>query len=309
MQTILANYISLLKGHGLATNNLYLIRISFGPNTLLANLANYDIKTKISEEQKDNNLTGQNQGILSGLVNTSQINQKIRNIQNIFSDNSKAIGGLYSGVVSNNHQLVEMLCTETQIPFYKQKLGKTFINHMDHKFSTGLDTDAIKMTFYVDRKNAVLDMFTLWNEQIYVSEGKHGVMNYKNDYAASKIEIVMVNKNSYGSLDDVFVCTLSGAYPSYIEPITLNNNNTEIIQLSVTFEYDKIFHETVAQPIGDKYSLSKPLTGFNILDMKNTIEQGINDVKDMGKIIQNTVKSTRHTVEDMKNTAKRILKF
>jgi len=80
--------------------------------------------------------------------------------------------------------------------------------------------------------------------------------------------------------------------------------------LNVQFEYDKIDNSTIDYQ-GEENKLGQGLfsTGINIIDMKNRVEQTINNVRDMGKMAQNTVKSARHTVDDMRNTAKRIFRF
>ncbi len=80
--------------------------------------------------------------------------------------------------------------------------------------------------------------------------------------------------------------------------------------MNVQFEYDKIDNSTIDYQ-GEENKLGQGLfsTGINIIDMKNRVEQTINNVRDMGKMAQNTVKSARHTVDDMRNTAKRIFRF
>ena len=304
---ILSTYISYLKRNGLATNNLYRIEIG-PPPKMLSELANSSIPyIDEGKEQRDQSVSTQGTGLLTGIFDIDQYRRKVQKITSLFS-----FGGFGSKVSSihlgnmNKKEMVSLLCTSAQIPFYKQKTGKTFINHMYHKFAVGVDTDPIKLTFYVDRDGAVLEFFKLWNESIY----NGGVMSYKDQYAANSFMIRMMNKNTQGQMNDFFYGELIGAYPVYIEPINLTNGNTELIQLNVTFEYDKINHFNVELGGFEADAwINNPLTGISILDMKNKVEQGINNVKDLIRTPVNTIKSAKHTVEDMKNTAKRVLRF
>lgn len=310
-----SEYITYLKRVGIATNNLYVVRF---------NLKDYSRSFfRLQNLQKDNSKSISTSGVLSGVVNLKQIQQKAKSIlsnsksiyediTNIFSGRSSSDPDKAQEIITDfsNVEGVEILCTSTQIPFYKQKMGTTFINHMNRKFVVGADTDPIKMTFYVDRSNNVMKFFTTWHDKIYKKATYTGAMNYKDDYGAT-IDIFMINKNTTDTgTDSTFKCTLIGAYPAFIEPINLNNNNTELVELNVTFEYDMLGHTPISYQ-GESLKLGSSLfnTGLNIIDMKNKVEQTINNVKDIGRIAQNTVKSTRHTIDDMKNTAKRIFRF
>lgn len=317
--TSISQYISYLKRVGIATNNLYVVRFN------LQDYVRNDLP--FTNTQQDNPQSSGTfnsiSNVLSGTVNLRQIQQKAKSIFNNTKSIYEDITNIFSGRSASdpdkaqeiptdfsNIEGVEILCTSAQIPFYKQKMGTSFINHMNRKFVVGTDTDHVKMTFYVDRSNNVMKFFTTWHNKIYKKTGYSGVMNYKNDYACI-IEIYMINKNTSGLGVDV-QCggVLMGAYPAFIEPINLNNNNTELVELNVTFEYDMVGH--IVYPYqGEELKLGSGLfnTGLNIIDMKNKVEQTINSARDMGRITQNTIKNTRHTVVDMKNTAKRIFRF
>lgn len=326
---------SILKTHGLAVNNLYTIQISLPQGTLKTMLESEGSTSIGIEEQKDISKTGSSSqsifdsGVNGGIIGydkgkggivgaisgvgsgvTKAISPQISSIKNLFG-----LGGLAgSDFGVNKIEQVELLCTSTQIPFYKHKLSKTFVNHYEHKFASGIDTDPVKMTFYVDRDNAVLDMFYKWHELIhttnhFITGSKDGWMKYKNEYAAD-LTINMVNRNKAGNLDDVFFSgKLIGAYPAYIEPIVLSNGNTEIIQLNVQFEYDRVTHVSYSLPLSGGIDINNIKTGFSILDMKNKVEQGINSVTDMARTAANVVKSGRTTVDEMRKTAKRVLRF
>lgn len=314
----ISEYITFLKKVGISTNNLYVVRFNL-PNQR----TNTIFKGKNTQvDNAQNNKFGIS-SMLSGVVNVKAYASKAQSIysnvtgifndvQNIFrkGENTGPAGPPQKPISFQDIESVEILCTSAQIPYYKQKMDKTYVNHHDIKFATGFDTDAIKMTFYVDRSNHVLKFFNLWNDRIYNSDTRHGVMNYKQNYACD-IEIFLVNKNQKeGGFDETFRCKLIGAYPAYIEPLNLNNNNTELLELNVQFEYDKIDNSTIDYQ-GEEIKIGESLfkTGINVIDMKNRVEQTINNVRDMGKMAQNTAKSARHTVDDMKNTAKRIFRF
>lgn len=348
MSTI-SKYLSILKTHGLAVNNLYTIQISLPQGTLKVMLESEGSTAFSIEEQKDASKTGYNSqailgsgvsGIISGGISgykkeengglvgaasgaasgfggiTKAFSPQINSIRNLFGfgGDDPTEQGNSSGFNVNKIEQVELLCTSTQIPFYKHKLSKTFVNHYEHKFASGIDTDPVKMTFYVDRDNAVLGMFYKWHELIHttyhpVTGSKDGVMKYKNEYAAD-VTINMVNRNKSGGLEDVFFSgVLKGAYPAYIQPIMLSNGNTEIIQLTVDFEYDRVLHASFGLPTEGIIDIEKLKTGFSVLDFKNKVEQGINNVTDMARTASNIVKSGRTTVDEMKKTAKRVLRF
>ncbi|MDX9695050.1 MAG: hypothetical protein RBT49_04595 [Bacteroidales bacterium] len=305
----ISEYITFLKKVGISTNNLYIVRF---------NLANQRTNTIFQGKNTQTDNSQSNEfgisSILSGVVDVKAYVNKAKgiysNVTGIFNDIFDNGGTEQESISFQDIESVEILCTSAQIPYYKQKMQKTYVNHHDTKFATGFDTDAVKMTFYVDRSNHVLNFFNMWNNRIYNVDGRHGVMNYKQNYSCA-IEIFLVNKNQKeGGFDETFRCKLVGAYPAYIEPLNLNNNNTELLELNVQFEYDKIDNSTLNYQ-GEENKLGKGLfsTGINIIDMKNRVEQTINNVRDMGKMAQNTVKSARHTVDDMRNTAKRIFRF
>jgi len=321
-----AKYISILKRHGLAVNNLYDIEIALPSGTLRTMLeaeknyniiAQQDVTRQIETSSISNDallgfssggLLGAGQGVLNGI--SKKMTPQINSIKNLFGFGGDETG--LSGMGESKMktiEIIEMLCTSTQIPFYKHKTEKTFVNHMEKKFASGVDTDPVKMTFYVDRSNAVLSFFEQWHELIHTTDNRTGVMKYKNEYGAN-ITIKIINKSPNGRFLDVFAGVIIGAYPAYIEPINLNNGNTEILQLNVTFEFDKVvFLSSKHNPQITDISAKDFITGFNIIDMKNKVEQGINSVREVAKTIQSSSRSVSVTVEDMKNTAKRAFKF
>ena len=329
-----SKYISILKRNGLAVNNLYSIGIALPEGTLRTMLEadrDFDIIKQEDYSRQINNGTitsdvlsggssgyksggilggigGAAKGVYSGV--SKQFTPQINSIKSLLGISSSSKGSTDSDKSAfDKIEITEMLCTSTQIPFYKHKVGTTFVNSMQKKFATGVDTDSLKMTFYVDRDNAVLSLFEQWHQLIHSVSMQAGIMKYKSEYGAN-ININMLNKNLTGNYINVFSAVLVGAYPAFIEPIILNNNNTELIQLNVVFEFDKVFHVVYSPPeVGFDLSAKEFVTGFSILDMKNRVEQGINNVKDIAKTAQNVVKSGRVTVEDMKNTAKRAFKF
>lgn len=316
-------YISFLRKNGLAVNNLFAIKITPPANL---NLMMKRIGEPVGYEDNEKT-TIDNFNRFEGIGNLKKYSTKAKNLV----ESTVGISGLLVGNNSNNlrtqglnnasmwgnrantgtdAQIIQMLCTSAQLPFYKGKMGDAFYNHYKHKFITGQDTDAIPLTFYIDRKDLlVLNFFTNWYKKIYESvQGQVGWMNYKEEYG-TEIEIVLLNKSLTGDYHEFFSAKLIGAFPSAIDPINLTCGATELIQLKVNIEFDKIVHQTFLdpKPQDDLNLTGTELRKLSLLDQKNFANQALSVTKDIASNLLYDAQSAIANVHEVKNTAKSVL--
>jgi hypothetical protein len=335
-------YVSFLRQRGLATNNLYGVSIQT-PIRMKYKIKENEVKYIEGDDNSNSSINGQ--GMLEGILNTTKYTTKgvglaksaisiftgqptTGNFGNIktqgFKKIQKGLSSFFGGMKTDSGEMLEMLCTSTQLPFSNLKMGDTFYNHYKHKFITGVDTDPIQMSFYVDRQSMyVLDFFDKWIKYISSSEGQVGWMEYKKNYAV-EINIALLNKDTgdfgtdSGLLGDgngrmwtMFNAKLVDAYPVKIEPITLSSGATELIQVKVTFDYDKL----VMTRTPDKRKLSGELnlTGaklkdMGIIDRKNMATQAISQAKDIASNVIYDAKTVIANIHETKNSVTSVIK-
>jgi len=317
-------YISFLRKNGLAVNNLFAIKIN--PPSIIKSAMERTGEATGFDFNGEESITSGNR--LEGIINTKKYTTKGLSL----ADSALGSFGLLRGNNGNNtlnnrlndlnkvlapnigtdQQIIEMLCTSAQLPFYKAKMGDAFYNHYKHKFVTGQDTDAIPLTFYIDRKDLlVLNFFMNWHKMIYESVGGQvGWMNYKKNYEA-EIEIVLLNKTQNGEFDEFFSAKLIGAFPSAIDPINLTCGATELIQLKVNIEFDRIEHDPKPnRKIEDQNDLN--LTGaelrkLSLIDQRNFANQAMSVAKDIASNVIYDAKSVIANVHEAKNSVKSMI--
>lgn len=264
----ISQYISLLKNHGLAVNNLYQVEI-FLPDSILYPLEFFKVtkqkQNDVSVELNDDSLftTVANAAGLGGVVDSvnatmGKVNDVMSATNNIFNEGGSQPEIQVKEDQYTAHRKLSMLCVGAELPFLKQKTKTAFYNNYTHKFVTGVDTDPVNLTFYVDRENTVVDFFTKWqllinnyfqfwgNEEGFSPEETnryYGTFAYKKDYEAIELRISLINRSVEG-LHEFYTANLIGAFPANIQSLKLNTGgNTELLQLTVTMEYDKVIHE------------------------------------------------------------------
>ncbi len=308
--TTISQYLSLIRKRGLAVNNLYMIQIGV-PNALYTNW-NISLGGEYNIQSDANKNDNTQKGLLEGLINTKKYTTGFNKIKSSLGLGGNPTGGSSnSSVLSyDNTEKVCMLCTSAELPFYKQKINNTFYNHMTRKMVTGVDTDAINLSFYVDKDNSVLSLFQKWQELINntSSDVDEGMISYKADYAAKEIVISLINKNVNGDLLPYHSAVLNGAFPSYIRPLRINNGSSELLQLEVTIEYDKIKHYNNDLTDIDSPFNTPIMTGLNLLDMKNKVSDAISEGRNMINNVRNDVKNVSSNINNASKTIKNLFR-
>lgn len=314
----ITQYLSMIKKRGLAVNNLYMVEISL-PTALMSMGAKMYMSGY--SNQLDTNKEIDNNGPLAGLINPQKYSTGARNIINSLGlgKDEKPTSPIGNRMNYDATEKVCVLCVAAELPFYKQKVNNAFYNHMTHKMVTGIDTDAVNLTFYIDRDNLVLTMFEAWQNLINNNQQENqveGMLSYKSEYAANELSISLINKshtdprNTYqdGELEKYYTTTLVGAFPSFINPIRVNNGTSELLQLQVTIEYDKIRHKAMDLTSEDPVFEKEIATGFNIIDMKNKMGDAISEGRNMINNVRNDIKTGAGVVDEASRTTRNILR-
>lgn len=313
----ISEYLALIKKRGLAVNNLYMVEISL-PTALMS----FGAKMYMTgyTVQNDQNMNIDNNNILSGIVDVNKYKTGAKNIAKSLGFGGEG-GSSFTDKRRTRYDATEkacILCVGGEMPFYKQKIGNSFYNHITHKTVIGLDTDPITLTFYVDRDNIVLTMFDAWQNLINNSENgeaMEGMLSYKNEYAANEFTVSLINRTyddprntQQAKLEKFYSTSLIGAFPSYIRPLNINNGTTELLQLQVMFEFDRIRHKTHELKSQDPAFQPEIATGFNLLDMKNKAGDAISQGRQMINNVRNDVKSATSNVNDIKKSVTNLFK-
>lgn len=203
---------------------------------------------------------------------------------------------------------VEALCMTASIPFFKIKEQKVWINHLERKCPVGVDLDAIKLTFFIDKGKSVLPFFVNWYQNIYITENTPmGMLRYK-DEVATDITLKLIDEN----MEEYFFVTLKKAYPTHIEPIELGYDSTNTFaRLQVMINFDAVEYsfataagptEGIAGAAGPKSTWQKLKEGFatakNVVQTARTTFNNAVRFKNEAMNIGRQVRGATNTMRD-----------
>lgn len=322
-------YVSLLRKNGILVNNLFGVNISM-PKAVSGIIVSKEKKIGYIEGDENRNITKASGGGIFSTKGVGAIRSGISTVTgkvstgNFGGDRTKLYKGLQSIGTAlaqpiESLSMVEMLCTSAQMPFYNMKMDKSFYNHYTHKFVTGVDTDAVQLTFYLDREYSfVYEFFVRWMlVMVRQQESKQvGWVNYKNMYQ-SEIEVFTLNKSSGGVRQDAGLlginqsgllkmntATLKGAFPIKIDSLQLKSGATELLELKVTFEYDTIDYKYKVdiRKQSDLNLTGAKLNDLSIIDRKNMANQVLSQAKDLANNVVYEAKTIVAQVHEVKKT-------
>jgi len=147
---------------------------------------------------------------------------------------------------------IELLCKDLDLPQSKLQTFDIYDNYagVSEKMVQRRDHGAtFRTSFYVDRNYRVIDVFDGWIDYItnqtdtnqYKSEVATYRMQYPQQYRG-QIFVTKFEKDAYGTAEQY---TLIGAYPLSINAIPLGYNQSQIMELQVTFSFIRYVREKI----------------------------------------------------------------
>jgi len=156
---------------------------------------------------------------------------------------------------------IELLCKDLDLPQSKLQTFDIYDNYagVSEKMVQRRDHGAtFRTSFYVDRNYRVIDVFDGWIDYItnqtdtnqYKSEVATYRMQYPQQYRG-QIFVTKFEKDAYGTAEQY---TLIGAYPLSINAIPLSYNQSQIMELQVTFSFIRYVREKIRwKPESDSF--------------------------------------------------------
>lgn len=148
--------------------------------------------------------------------------------------------------VTNNFMSEDagLLCYAAQIPTTKFATADIFGNYtgVSEKFVHTRMYDPITLEFYVDSKYRIIKMFESWME--FISSGSNANENspgyfyrikYPEQYKSNSTKIVKFDRNYRDAIEYVFF----GLFPISMSSPSISYQNSDILKISVTFNYER----------------------------------------------------------------------
>ena len=147
---------------------------------------------------------------------------------------------------------IELLCKDLDLPQSKLQTFDIYDNYagVSEKMVQRRDHGTtFRTSFYVDRNYRVIDVFDGWidyttnqtDANLYKSEFATYRMQYPSQYRG-QIYVTKFEKDAYGTAEQY---TLIGAYPLSINAIPLGYNQSQIMELQVTFSFIRYVREKI----------------------------------------------------------------
>lgn len=157
-------------------------------------------------------------------------------------DPEALVGSLVSGNGINPRNLVSdprdisLLCESVQLPGRNISTFEHAHDKQTNKYPYTFIDDDITMTFHLTNDYYMRVLMDNWMSSIFDVENY--MVGYKNDYSTDII-IQQLNQQDI----PVYGVRLEKAYPINVAATELNNGNTEMVKVEVTFAYDKFVPE------------------------------------------------------------------
>ena len=147
---------------------------------------------------------------------------------------------------------LELLCRQVNLPESSLQTVTIRNNYagVTEKMVNRRDfSGVLSCNFYVDRDYKIIDIFDTWQDfitnQIDPNEYKNTAANYRMTYPDSyrgQLYITKFEKDAYGR---ALQYTLIGAYPSRIQSIDLNYNQSQIMELRIDWTFIRYVREKI----------------------------------------------------------------
>ena len=142
-----------------------------------------------------------------------------------------------------------LLCSSAQLPttsFSTADVNGSYTG-VNEKFAHTRMFDPITLEFYVDGQYKMLKMLEYWMEfissgsgQSLSSPGYHYRMRYPNEYKVDSTQIVKFDRDYKNGVGYVFY----GLFPLSISAPAVSYQSSDILRVSVTFNYDRYVTNT-----------------------------------------------------------------
>jgi len=127
----------------------------------------------------------------------------------------------------------------------------------------------VNMTFLVDSDYKTKHFFDTWIQNISDPETRH--INYYTDYVVPVIRITTLNRAGL----ETYRVALYECYPKQLQAVTVDNNNKDIVKVSVSMNY-KYWRSALRSDPASHTSLGDPIKSQYIGDKKaNTPKKAI----------------------------------
>lgn len=153
------------------------------------------------------------------------------NVENILG--SIISGGFSAGNLINDPRDISILCKSVSLPGRTLSTFEHQHDRQQNKYPYTFIDEDVTMTFHLTNDYYMRNMLEQWQSGIFNTESY--VTGFKNDYSVDVIIQQLNQKNR-----PVYGVKLEKAYPVSYESITLDNSQeSSVVEMSVTFAYDK----------------------------------------------------------------------
>lgn len=141
---------------------------------------------------------------------------------------------------------LNLLCKNVQLPGRQILTSERTIGPKVEKIAYGFAVEDLSLTFHVTNSYSIKQYFDSWSNLVF-SQNSYEV-NYKNNYTRD-IEIHQLSGSTTGQFisngvstfknkEVIYKIVLENAYPTTVNAIELNNEQNNLVELSVQLSYD-----------------------------------------------------------------------
>lgn len=144
-----------------------------------------------------------------------------------------------------------LLCKGANLPgtaFATAQVNGNYMGITQKYAHTRIYTDS-SFTFIVDKEYKVISFFELWQEFIASSSNVSATdsayyirMEYPSEYKCDTMRLQKFDKDHFRNIEYTFI----NAFPVNITPVAVSYENNRVLEISVTFSYDRYFYGNIS---------------------------------------------------------------
>lgn len=172
------------------------------------------------------------------------------------------------GTGNTNLQKVLLFCDTVMIPGLTVNTNPTRTYGEVREMPNEFNYEPITATFYVDADMYVKKLFDNWI--LGIQDGDSRSFRYYNQYTADTMDIIVQDTKERNR----YAVQLHEVYPKAVDSVILDTANTQIMKLSVTFQYK--YWRSTKESLGVVTKNINKSGGFGLSSIQGFFDYGVN---------------------------------
>jgi hypothetical protein len=141
-----------------------------------------------------------------------------------------------------------LLCRSVSLPGKRITTTEASHNHHLAKKPYSAMTDEVSMTFLLTNDYYIKKYFDMWQEMIIDTSRRHYKAFYKDEYTS---DITIQQLSQGNNVIPGYTIKLENAYPIQVGAIELSSGSEDLMELTITWEYDNFRSVGLIEGFGD----------------------------------------------------------